>query len=50
MTKRIMVYLPKMQYAQIDKLVKKGYFKTYQDFIRTAIRNLLLEYEKVLKK
>jgi hypothetical protein len=39
-------YIPVSVVERIDNLIEKGFFENRSDFIREAVRRLLIEYEK----
>ena len=39
-------YIPVSVVERIDALIERGFFENRSDFIREAVRRLLIEYEK----
>ena len=44
----ISAYIPVSVVERIDALIEKGFFENRSDFIREAVRRLLIEYERTL--
>lgn len=49
-TEKITMNMSVVDLGQIDLLVKEGFYSSRTDFIRTAIRNLLITHSSVVKE
>jgi len=43
-TKKFLVIVPAKQFEEIKKLIDQGYYATFSDFVRDAIREKLKQF------